>query len=194
MTSKKTKGRNLSRQHATDVEKWDILDMTLRAPLEEKLAISVEELTILVRNVKRKQQNLPNLDGKRNQKERKGRSQSGMWEVKEKDKYAFTVNSATSPEKMDVTVGGVVVEMLIDSGASTNVIDKNLWSKLKQEKIKFVSRKSNKKLYAYGSTQPLNVLGTFSALVRVKGKETEAEFVVINGKGVALLERKLPYS
>ena len=106
------------------------------------------------------------------------------------NEYAFTVNSVTSPEKIDVTVGGVVVEMLIDSGASTNVIDKNLWSKLKQDKIKCVSRKSDKKLYAYGSKQPLNVLGTFSALVRVEGKEIEAEFVVINGEGAALLGRE----
>ena len=87
-------------------------------------------------------------------------------------------------------MGGVVVEMLIDSGASTNVIDKNLWSKLKQKKIKCVSRKNDKKLYAYGSKQPLNVLGTFSALVRVGGKETEAELVVINGEGAALLGRE----
>ena len=109
---------------------------------------------------------------------------------RDEDEYAFTVNSVTSPEKIDVTVGGVVVEMLIDSGASTNVIDKNLWSKLKQDKIKCVSRKSDKKLYAYGSKQPLNVLGTFSALVRVEGKEIEAEFVVINGEGAALLGRE----
>ena len=61
---------------------------------------------------------------------------------RDEDEYAFTVNSATSPEKIDVTVGGVVVAMLIDSGASTNVIDKNLWSKSKQDKIKCVSRKS----------------------------------------------------
>ena len=109
---------------------------------------------------------------------------------RDEDEYAFTVNSASSPEKIDVTVGGVVVEMLIDSGASTNVIDKNLWSKLKQDKIKCVSRKSDQKLYAYGSKQPLNVLGTFSALARVEGKETEAEFVVINGEGAALLGRE----
>ena len=80
--------------------------------------------------------------------------------------------------------------MLIDSGASTNVIDKNMWSKLKQDKIKCVSRKSDKKLYAYGSKQPLNVLGTFSALARVEGKEAKAEFVVINGEGAALLGRE----
>jgi len=109
---------------------------------------------------------------------------------RDEDEYAFTVNSAISPEKIDVTVGGVVVAMLIDSGASTNVIDKNLWSKLKQDKIKCVSRKSDKKLYAYGSKQPLNVLGTFSALARVEGKETEAEFVVINNEGAALLGRE----
>ena len=56
-----------------------------------------------------------------------------MGSERDEDEYAFTVNSVTSPEKIDVTVGGVVVEMLIDSGASTNVIDKDLWSKLKQD-------------------------------------------------------------
>ena len=35
---------------------------------------------------------------------------------RDEDEYAFTVNSATPPEKIDVTVGGVVVAMLIDSG------------------------------------------------------------------------------
>ena len=102
------------------------MDETLSAPRKDKLAISVEEPTILVRSIKRKQPNLPNLDGKRRQKEGKRRSQSGMREVRDEDEYAFTVNSATPPEKIDVTVGGVVVAMLIDSGASTNVIDKNL--------------------------------------------------------------------
>ena len=108
----------------------------------------------------------------------------------DEDEYAFTVNSVASPEKIDVTVGGVVVAMLIDSGASTNVIDKNLWSKLKQDKVKCVSKKSDKKLYAYGSKQPLKVLGTFSALARVGEKEADAEFVVIDGEGAALLGRE----
>ena len=156
MTSRKTKGRSLSREHGTDVEKWDILDETLNAPQEEKLAISGEELTILVHSVKRKQPSLPNLEGKRIQKERKKERKKSVRYVgseRDEDEYAFTVNSVTSPEKIDVTAGGVVVEMLIDSGASTNVIDKNLWSKLKQDKINCVSRKSDKKLYAHGSMQ-----------------------------------------
>lgn len=118
------------------------------------------------------------------------RSVRSLRSERDEDEYTFTVNSATSPGKIDVTVGGVVVAILIDSAASTNVIDKNLWLKLKQDKINCVSRKSDKKLYACGSKQPLNVLGTFSALARVEGKEAEAEFVLIKGEGVALLGRE----
>ena len=93
---------------------------------------------------------------------------------RDEDEYAFTVNSATSPEKIDVTVGGVVVAMLIDSGASTNVIDRNLWSKLKQDKIKCVSRKSDKKLYAYGSKQPLNVLVNILSTGKSRGERNRS--------------------
>ena len=65
------------------------------------------------------------------------------------------MNSVTSPEKIDVTVGGVVVEMLIDSGASTNVIYKNLWSKLKQDKIKCVIRRCMRMAVCNGHTTHL---------------------------------------
>ena len=150
----------------------------------------MEEQTILVRSVEQKTAKPPKPRREEKTKgKHKKKSVRYVGSERDEDEYAFTVNSATS-EKIDVTVGGVVVAMLIDSGASTNVIDKNLWSKLKQDKIKCVSRKSDKKLYAYESKQPLNVLGTFSALAKVEGKEAEAEFVVINGEGAALLGRE----
>ena len=113
---------------------------------------------------------------------------------RDEDEYAFTVSSATSPEKIDVIVGGVVVAMLIDSGASTNVIDKHLWSKLKQDKIKRVSRKSDKKLYVYGRKQPLNILGTFSAPARVVGKKPKLNLLLLMVKVRHCLVEKLPYS
>ena len=56
----------------------------------------------------------------------------------EEDEYAFIVKSVSQPEKIGVSIGGIPVDMLVDSGASTNVIDKNLWTKLKQEKIECV--------------------------------------------------------
>ena len=53
-----------------------------------------------------------------------------------------------------------------------------------------MSKKSNKKLHRYGSKQPLEVLGTFSALTKVGETEVKAEFVVIDGEGEALLGRE----
>ena len=63
----------------------------------------------------------------------------------EEDEYAFTVKSVSQPEKVQVIVGGCVVKMVIDSGASTNIVDKGLWSDLKQQKIVCVSKKCDKK-------------------------------------------------
>ena len=80
--------------------------------------------------------------------------------------------------------------MVIDSGASTNVVDKGLWSELKQQKIACVSKKRDKRLYAYGSKEPLKVLGTFSVSTKVAENEVQAEFVVIDGEGEALLGRE----
>ena len=82
------------------------------------------------------------------------------------------------------------MKMVIDSGASTNVVDKGLWSELKRQKIACESKKCVKKLYAYGSKEPLKVLGTFLASTNVAENEVQAEFVVIDGEGEALLGRE----
>ena len=108
----------------------------------------------------------------------------------EEDEYAFTVKSVSQPEKVQVIVGGCVVKMVIDSGTSTNIVDKGLWNDLQRQKIVCVSKKCDKKLYAYRSKEPLKVLGTFSALTKVAESEVQAEFVVIDGEGEALLGRE----
>ena len=51
----------------------------------------------------------------------------------EKDEYAFIVKSASQPGKIEVFIGDILAEMVVDSGESTNVIDKHLWSKLRKE-------------------------------------------------------------
>ena len=108
----------------------------------------------------------------------------------EEDEYVFTVKSMSQPEKVEVFVGRCVLKMVIDSRASTNVVDKGLWSELKQQKIACISKKCDKRLYAYGSKEPLKVLGTFSASTKVAKNEVQAEFVVIDGEGEALLGRE----
>ena len=43
----------------------------------------------------------------------------------EEDEYVFTVKSVTQSKRVEVIVGGCVVKMAIDSGASTYVVDKS---------------------------------------------------------------------
>ena len=84
--------------------------------------------------------------------------------------YAFGVlGGADNPENGEifVQIGGVQVTMIIDSGASCNVLDRNLWEYLKANKVRCASSRATKKLYSYGNKQPLQVAGTFTADVTV---------------------------
>lgn len=101
--------------------------------------------------------------------------------------YAFVVRDNYDKDKLTFNVGGVQVVMLIDSGATTNVVDENTWEKLKEEKIKCNSSKSDKKLYTYSSHEPLPVKGVFTCEVSIGKRATRAEFTVICGHGVPLL-------
>ena len=117
------------------------------------------------------------------------------------DAYAFTLSAFSSQENWQAltiggvnhptiltTIGGVSdIRMIVDSGASCNVIDSSLWEELKNRKVKCTSQKSDKKLYPYGSSQPLETLGSFIADIAVGNSTVKAEFIVIQGKGQALL-------
>ena len=94
----------------------------------QDLQKSVEERTILPHNVI--QTPKPIRDGK-SKKKKKIRYLHDENDNDEEDEYAFTVKSVSPPETVAVTVGGI------------KVIDKTLWSKLKQEKIDCVSMKSD---------------------------------------------------
>ena len=100
--------------------------------------------------------------------------------------YAFAVGDRKQ-EKIEVTVGGCKLNVIVDSGASTNIIDKQTWEWLKRNKVKCKSTRSDKKLYAYASQTPLDVIGTFSCEISTGKNTINAEFCVIDGKGDPLL-------
>lgn len=82
-------------------------------------------------------------------------------------------------------VGGVKIRMLIDSGSKSNIIAESTWEQLKKSGVKVSNQNKNpnKILFAYGSKDPLTILGSFEALVRVGKKQENATFFVIrNGK------------
>ena len=66
-----------------------------------------------------------------------------------------------------------------------------MWEYLKAHKVKCVSSKASKKLYSYGTNQPLQVAGTFTPEVSVGERVLRGvEFLVIKNKGQTLLGRE----
>jgi hypothetical protein len=106
--------------------------------------------------------------------------------------YAFHVR-AGSPKLNDATidtkVGGVYIRTLIDSGSTANVVDSETWKYLKKNRVKCDSQQATRNLYPYGSTNPLESLGKFSATVEIGDKSVEASFMVIKGQGRSLLSK-----
>lgn len=79
-------------------------------------------------------------------------------------------NQSDKNDEIEINAGGINMKCIIDSGASVNIISSELWEKLKIQKIKCKSEKSNKKLYSYGSDTPLEVLGKFTCEIYLNVK------------------------
>ena len=106
------------------------------------------------------------------------------------DVYVFTVNNGLGNSAFFITVRGVKIPVIVDSGASVNKIDKCMWEWLKGRRVKCVSRLSDKKIYSYGNDKLLNVAGCFNANVSVNDKCVHADFFVVEEKGQALLGKQ----
>ena len=93
--------------------------------------------------------------------------------------------------QVEITVGGQEVNVLIDSGASCNVIDQQLWEQVKQKEAVCKSHSVNKTLKSYGTVNKVKVIAKFWFTVELGVKSlTDVEFLAIKGKGRPILGRK----
>ncbi len=107
--------------------------------------------------------------------------------------YAFAIqHDCRDTDRLNVCLGNVHLRMLVDCGASSNVIDENTWEKLKSERIKCNSYIPDTEnfFFSYSSDQPLPVMGAFKCDVRIGSQMVHAEFFVIKGTGEPLLGRE----
>ena len=111
-----------------------------------------------------------------------------MSESRGSDQYAFSVNQNGAP-RATFDVGGVPLELLIHSGSSANVVDKETWNTLKKKNINCTSRVVNgKSLQTYAADKPL--VGCFNCDIQINNKQATAEFCVIEGvRNTPLLSR-----
>ena len=91
--------------------------------------------------------------------------------------------------KLTVQVAGTACQMFVDSGTTVNTLDRQTYEHVARNH-KYDSgvelSPPDTELFAYGTTEPLSVLGMFSTCVRspTSGREQEAKFYVMeNAKG-----------
>lgn len=94
--------------------------------------------------------------------------------------YVFNFNDDATVECL---VGGVKLDMLVDSGCKVNLISQETWRILKEKRVKVENqvKKPDKTLMAYGSNTPLNINGSFETIIGIKGREERAIVYVIEG-------------
>ena len=101
----------------------------------------------------------------------------------------FAIGGNKEDNTVPITVEGTSIPVIIDSGASVNVLDSDTFSQLTDKGI--ILRHSKVKIYPYGSEMPLPVNGTFNANVSTPDLHTRADFVVVeNLNAGSLLGKK----
>lgn len=108
-------------------------------------------------------------------------------EDSKKTYYAFYTGNDSNI--IECEVGGVHIDMLVDSGAEVNLVSEAAWEVLKAKGVRVkVSEKGSKHvLKGYASDQPLVILGTFVADIVIGQKQAEAKFFVIKSGQRCLL-------
>ena len=123
-----------------------------------------------------------------------GSKKGDIHQVSDDDEFAFTVqtcNRERTVPTVDIELGGVKLkDVLVDSGSTCNVIDRGTWEMLKSNHIKCNSRRSSRKLYSYGSAEPLTTAGEFETELSYKDKRCTVCFVVVEENARAILSRQ----
>ncbi|XP_075981602.1 uncharacterized protein LOC142980155 [Anticarsia gemmatalis] len=94
--------------------------------------------------------------------------------------------------QIDCQVGGVKIEVLIDSGSKSNIINDKTWEHMKHCNVKVSNQQksSNKTFLAYGAKEPLKVLGSFDALIEAGSNSIITKFYVIKNGSRNLLGKE----
>ncbi|CAB3981073.1 Hypothetical predicted protein [Paramuricea clavata] len=112
--------------------------------------------------------------------------QNNVTSYSDDDECIFRVQQFPNLPTTNINVDGLSVPVVIDSGATVNIADIDTYYKLRTlRKVEIMP--SNIRLFTYGSTIPLNILGTITVKVERNGKQILAQFVVVNNRGTGCL-------
>ena len=109
-------------------------------------------------------------------------------ESESNDEYVFTISAllGSSVPMADVEINGCKVKVLIDTGASADVIDETVFAIIQGQQQTHLQQDGSK-IFAYGAQTKLAVIGKFDATVCANDKKTSSTFHVLKGNHGSLL-------
>ena len=119
-----------------------------------------------------------------------GASLPATQECSSDEEYIFELGTTRKMPHAIVQIGDVPVNLIVDSGATVNVLDNSTFLALRGEKPISLS-KTNLQLFPYGSSTPLNIQGCFTTRISHNESNTKATFIVVkNHNSGSLLGHK----
>ena len=121
-----------------------------------------------------------------------------MWhkrslQIQDVDDFVFGVRGSNLTQaSIDVSLNGVSTRVLVDSGASCNLLGESTLGQLQLQGRGVTLTKCTSKLFAYGAHQ-LNVVGKFTAIFQCGSERTEDKVIVVRGDGEFLLGRSTAF-
>jgi len=115
--------------------------------------------------------------------------ESSSTESSSDEEGVFTIGNGKDRIKVPITnveVNDVTVKMMIDTGASIDIIDEPTYQHIKQTSS-LTLEPDHCQIFAYGSKSQLEALGKFTATVKAKGKQKVTTFHILSGAHGSLL-------
>ena len=106
------------------------------------------------------------------------------------EEYLYMTDRRTSKvPTVKVRVNDVEVEMIVDTGASTDILDEVTFQQI-HRRNSIVLQPSSKRLFAYGSTDKLQTAGQFNGFIAYQSNQCVATIHVLKGNHGSLLSCK----
>ena len=102
------------------------------------------------------------------------------------DECIFRVQQFPNLPTSNINVDGLSIAVVIDSGATVNIVDRDTYYELRALKNVEIMP-SNIRLFTCGSKIPLNILGTITVTIECAGMQVPTQFVVVNNRGTGCL-------
>ena len=107
-----------------------------------------------------------------------------------KSYYAFNVASNEHLDGINLHIGGTnISDVLIDSGATCNIVDESTWKMLKANHIECSSNVVENCVFGYGQESPIQTIGTFECKIEcsVTKQSCLSKFMVVKCSGRSIL-------